>query len=148
MAPMSPPAPVILAVPLASDLGNLAMALRRRVFVLEQKVPAEEEFDAHDFTATHIVALSDGDVAGCLRMLFLPEHAKIGRVAVAPEARGKGIATAMMNYAMEFARARGETRFYLGAQADKLGLYEKLGFTAFGDLFDDGGMPHYAMKTY
>lgn len=148
MASMSPTAPVILAVPLASDLGNLAMALRRRVFVLEQKVPPEEEFDTHDFTATHIVALRDGSVAGCLRMLFLPEHAKIGRVAVAPEARGKGLATAMMHHAMDLARAHGETRFYLAAQADKLALYEKLGFTAFGDLFEDGGMPHYAMKTY
>jgi predicted GNAT family N-acyltransferase len=141
-------APTLLAVPLASDLGNLAMALRRQVFVLEQKVPVDEEFDAHDFTATHVVALSNGDLAGCLRMLFLPEHAKIGRVGVAPLFRGQGIATAMMRYAMDLAGTHGETRFYLAAQADKLALYEKLGFTAFGDLFSDGGMPHYAMKTY
>ena len=44
--------------------------------------------------------------------------------------------------------ARCETRFYLTAQTDKLALYEKLGFTAFGDEFQDGGMPHLAMKTY
>ena len=141
-------APHLLTVPIASDLGNLAMALRRRVFVHEQKVPAEEEFDAYDFTATHVVALLDGDLAGCLRILYLPEHAKFGRVVVAPHARGRGVASAMMIYAMDLARARGETRFYLAAQADKLALYEKLGFTPFGPLFTDGGMPHYAMKTY
>jgi predicted GNAT family N-acyltransferase len=78
----------------------------------------------------------------------MPEHVKIGRVAVKASARGKGIASAMMRYAMDHARARGETRFYLTAQTDKLGLYERLGFTAYGDEFQDGGMPHLAMKTY
>ena len=78
-----------------------------------------------------------------LRILFLPEHVKIGRVAVGRAARGKGIATAMMRFAMDLARARGETRFYLTAQTDKLALYEKLGFIAFGDEFQEGGMPHW-----
>jgi predicted GNAT family N-acyltransferase len=54
----------------------------------------------------------------------------------------------MMRFAMDLARSRGERRFYLTAQSDKLALYEKLGFAAFGDEFDDAGMPHFAMKTY
>jgi predicted GNAT family N-acyltransferase len=141
-------APLILTVPLFSQLGNLGMALRREVFVHEQHVPAEEEFDAYDLTATHVVALADGDVAGALRILFLPDHAKFGRVAVSRAARGRGIATAMMRFAMDLARARGETRFYLTAQTDKLALYEKLGFVAFGGEFQDGGMPHLAMRNY
>ena len=140
--------PLVLTVPLFSDLGNLGLALRRAVFVLEQHVPAEEEFDSYDLTATHLVALLDGDVVGALRILFLPEHVKIGRVVVSATARGRGIATRMMVYAMELARARGETKFYLTAQTDKLALYQKLGFTAFGEEFEDGGMPHLAMKTY
>ena len=142
------PDPLILAVPLSSDLGNLGLALRRRVFVHEQHVPPELEFDEYDLTATHVVAVLDGDVVGCLRIVFLDEHAKFGRVVVAASARGLGVATAMMRHAMELARARGETRFYLTAQSDKLRLYEKLGFVAFGDEFDDAGMPHFAMKTY
>ena len=142
------PDPLILAVPLSSDLGNLGLALRRRVFVHEQHVPPELEFDEYDLKATHVVAVIDGDVVGCLRIVFLDEHAKFGRVVVAASARGRGIATAMMRHAMELARLRGETRFYLTAQSDKLGLYEKLGFVAFGDEFDDAGMPHFAMKTY
>jgi predicted GNAT family N-acyltransferase len=137
-----------LIVPLASDLGNLALALRRLVFVHEQGVPAADEFDAYDLTATHLVALLDGDLVGTLRILFLDEHVKIGRVAVAPSARGRGIATRMMNHAMDHARGLGRTKFYLTAQIDKLALYEKLGFVAFGDEFQDGGMPHLAMKTY
>ena len=74
--------------------------------------------------------------------------ARIGRVVVAASARGKGIATRMMRFAMDHATTRGETRFYLTAQIDKLALYEKLGFVAFGDEFQDGGMPHLAMKNY
>jgi predicted GNAT family N-acyltransferase len=140
--------PLILTVPIFSDLGNLALALRRDVFVAEQHVPPEEEFDAYDLTCTHVVAVLDGSVVGALRIIFLPEHAKFGRVVVATSARGKGIATAMMNFAMAFARARSETRFYLTAQTDKVALYEKLGFVAYGDEFQDGGMPHLAMKTY
>jgi predicted GNAT family N-acyltransferase len=140
--------PIILTVPVFSDLGNLALALRRDVFVGEQHVPAEEEFDVYDLTCIHVVALLVGSVVGALRIIELPEHVKIGRVVVANSARGKGIATAMMNFAMDLARSRGQTRFYLTAQIDKLALYEKLGFVAFGDEFQDGGMPHLAMKTY
>lgn len=140
--------PLILIVPLASDLGNLCMSLRRRVFVDEQHVPAVEEFDSYDLTATHVVALLDGNVLGALRIIFLDEHVKIGRVAVSPAVRGKGVASAMMRFSMDHARARGETRFYLTAQTDKLALYEKLGFVAYGEEFEDGGMPHLAMKTY
>ena len=143
-----PTTPLILAVPLASDLGALGLELRREVFIVEQNVPEDVERDAYDATATHVIALLDGNVVGVLRILFLPEHVKIGRVAVARSARGKGIAMRLMNFAMALARARGETRFYLTAQTDKLALYEKLGFVAFGEEFEDGGMPHLAMKTY
>lgn len=143
-----PEEPLILTVPLFSDLGNLGLALRREVFIGEQHVPEADEFDTYDLTATHVVALDHGSVVGALRILFLDEHVKIGRVVVKHTARGRGIASKMMTYAMDVARARGETRFYLTAQIDKLALYEKLGFVAFGDQFQDGGMPHLAMKTY
>jgi len=63
-------------------------------------------------------------------------------------ARGKGVAMAMMRVAMDVAKELGQVRFYLTAQSDKIGLYEKLGFVAFGDEFEEGGMPHRAMKTY
>jgi predicted GNAT family N-acyltransferase len=140
--------PIILAVPPTSDLGRLGFALRHEVFVGEQNVPVEIEVDDYDAEATHVVALVDGSVVGVLRIVYLDDHAKFGRVAVAQAARGRGLATQMMRFAMDLARARGEARFYLTAQLDKLALYQKLGFTAFGDQFEDGGMPHLAMKNY
>ena len=138
----------ILTVPPFSTLCNAAFALRREVFVWEQKVPEAEENDADDLTATHFVAIAKGEVVGTLRLIDKPEHTKIGRVAVRGAFRGRGIARAMMTAAMDHARARGRDRFYLTAQSDKLGMYEKLGFAAFGPEFEDGGMPHRAMRSY
>jgi len=138
----------ILIVPPFSTLCNAAFALRREVFVWEQKVPEAEENDADDLTATHFVAITVGEVVGTLRLLDKPEHVKIGRVAVRQAFRGQGIAKAMIHAAMTHARQAGRDRFYLTAQSDKLGFYERLGFAAFGPEFIDGGMPHRAMRSY
>ena len=138
----------ILIVPPFSTLCNAAFALRREVFVWEQKVPEEEEHDADDMTATHFVAIVAGEVVGTLRLIDKPEHVKIGRVAVRQSFRGHGIARQMMTAAMDHARKQGRDRFYLTAQSDKLGFYESLGFVAFGPEFIDGGMPHRAMRDY
>lgn len=138
----------ILTVPPLSSLCNLAFALRREVFVLEQKVPEEEELDEYDLTATHVVAIANGEVVGTLRLVETEQHVKIGRVAVRMSARGNGIAKEMMTHGMDAAQRQGRNKFYLAAQADKLGFYEKLGFTAFGDVFDDAGIPHRAMRNY
>lgn len=139
---------IILPVPVFSTLSNAAFALRKEVFVWEQKVPAEEELDSYDLTATHYVAVAEGNVVATLRLIEQPEHTKIGRVAVHQAWRGKGVARKLIEKAMADAREKGHERFYLTAQSDKLGLYEKLGFVAFGPEFMDGGMPHRAMRDY
>ena len=139
----------ILIVPAGSFLGNAAFSLRREVFVFEQAVPEEEELDAFDLTATHFVAIERGDVVGTLRLIFEPEHVKIGRVVVHQHFRGRGVASRMIVAAMDHARGKGAQRFYLAAQADKTPFYEQFGFASVGDLFDDGsGIMHRAMKTY
>lgn len=138
----------ILTVPAFSTLCNAAFALRREVFVWEQKVPEEEENDELDLTATHYVAIADGEVVGTLRLIDYPEHIKIGRVAVRLHYRGRGVARQLIEAAMADARQDGRDRFYLTAQSDKLGLYRKLGFVEFGPEFLDGGMPHRAMRDY
>jgi predicted GNAT family N-acyltransferase len=143
------PSPItILRVPAFSSLCNLAFNIRREVFVWEQHVPEALEHDEYDASATHFVAIVEGEVVGTLRIVDLPQHAKIGRVAVRAQFRGRGIARAMMQAAMQAARDGGQDRLYLTAQIDKLSMYEKLGFVAFGEVFDDAGMPHRAMRTY
>lgn len=139
---------VVLTVPVFSTLCNEAFKLRRAVFIVEQKVPGDEEFDAFDLIAHHVVAIADGEVCGTLRIIHAEEHVKIGRVAVGNAWRGHGVASAMITYAMNEHRSVRENRFYLTAQSDKIALYERFGFVAFGDEFPDGGMPHLAMKNY
>ena len=138
----------ILRVPVFSPLCNLAFALRRSVFIDEQQVQ-DEEFDPYDLTATHFVAIVEGAVVGTLRLIATPEYIKIGRVAVAKSARGLGLGRQLMQHAMDWARANGHTRFGLGAQHDKTGFYETLGFRAVSDPADDGsGILHVEMRTY
>ena len=138
----------LLFVPVFSPLGNLAFALRREVFVIEQQIAEAEEFDAHDLTAQHLVAVQAGQVVGTLRLIAEPETVRIGRVAVAQAFRGQGIAAAMMRFAMEHEIAAGRVRFRLDAQVDKVGFYERLGFVAHGEPFDDGsGIMHLRMRS-
>ncbi|MCJ8139818.1 GNAT family N-acetyltransferase [Falsirhodobacter halotolerans] len=138
----------VLTVPHGSALCEAAFALRHEVFVLEQKVDPASEIDAYDPLATHFIAIAAGEVQGTLRLIETDAHIKIGRVAVRATARGTGIAQAMMRVAMEAARAEGHTRFYLSAQTDKVGFYEKFGFTAHGAEYLDEGIPHRDMHTY
>jgi predicted GNAT family N-acyltransferase len=140
--------PAIITVPVFSALCNLGFQLRRKVFVFEQKVPAEEEIDADDLTAAHMVAILEGEVCGVLRVLRRDEHIKIGRVAVDVDFRGRGLAAKMMRRVLDDFADESKGRFYLTAQIDKVGLYERFGFKAFGQQFMDGGIPHLAMKTY
>ena len=138
----------LLTVPVFSTLCNAAFALRREVFVIEQRIPEAEEFDADDLAATHLVAIAAGNVVGTLRIIWAAEHVKLGRVVVAQLWRGQGISTKLLRHAMDLARNRGESRFYLTAQHDKLAVYEKLGFVAFGEPVDDcSGRLHHKMKT-
>lgn len=146
--PSAMPTPTILSVPVFSPLCNLAFELRRAVFIEEQQVE-DEEFDAYDLTATHIVAIVEGAVVGTLRLIETPEHTKIGRVAIAKSVRGHGYGRTLMQHAMDIARAGGQSRFALSAQHDKTGFYQSLGFHPVSQPADDGsGILHVEMRTY
>ena len=121
-------------------------AIRRRVFIEEQNVPEELELDDLDATAVHLLASRDGRPIGTARLLIDGETAKIGRVALLPEARGTGAGAALMRAALDELRARGVRTAKLGAQTYAIGFYEKLGFTAYGPENDDAGIPHRDMS--
>ena len=121
-------------------------AIRRRVFIEEQNVPEELELDDLDATAVHLLASRDGRPIGTARLLIDGETAKIGRVALLPEARGTGAGAALMRAALDELRARGVRTAKLGAQTYAIGFYEKLRFTAYGPENDDAGIPHRDMS--
>ncbi|MCB4456245.1 GNAT family N-acetyltransferase [Leisingera sp. McT4-56] len=131
-----------LSIAVTEDLKT-CFALRHQVFVEEQGVPVEEEQDALDAAATHLLALQDGVPVGTARIVFNGNTAKIGRVCVLSSTRGTGLGAKLIEAAVDAARARpGITKAKLGAQIHALGFYEKLGFTAFGPVYDDAGIDH------
>jgi predicted GNAT family N-acyltransferase len=121
-----------------------AVAVREQVFCLEQGVPREEELDGLDDQALHVVALQPhaGRVIGTLRLLLDGGTAKIGRVAVEREWRGRGIASRMLALALERAQERGCRDARLASQLDATGLYERVGFTVESEPFEEAGIAH------
>lgn len=126
-------------------------AVRQRVFVEEQACPPEEEWDAHDAleargrTVHHLLAERDGQPVGCARWRPVADAAKLERFAVVPEARGEGLARALVGRTLADARAAGHDRFVLHAQTYIAGLYASFGFRPVGDVFDEAGIEHVKM---
>ena len=118
--------------------------VRDMVFVAEQKVPRELEFDEDDHSAEHFVAIDARKmVMGCARLL---DDGRIGRVAVLRPFRRRGIGRVLMEAVLERAKARGMASVYLGAQVQAQPFYEQLGFKPYGNVFDEAGIPHQMMR--
>ncbi len=123
-------------------LGVAASEIRRRVFIDEQRVPQDEEWDGLDPECQHFLAMLDGQPVGTARLL---PDGHIGRVAVLFEARGAGMGERLMQAAIEAARQANHAQVALSAQVHALAFYERLGFVAHGDEFLDAGIPHREM---
>lgn len=118
-------------------------ALREAVFMREQGVSAELEWDGLDPACRHVLArLDNGAAVGCGR---LTPAGKIGRVAVLPPWRKQGIGRAIMAALLDEAVARGHGRVTLDAQLSAVAFYLPLGFAVRGEVFMDAGMPHLHM---
>ena len=118
--------------------------IRRLVFIVEQHVPQDEEWDGRDEDSWHWIATDASDVPiGTGRLL---PDGQIGRMAVLNEHRGRGIGFAILEAAVDKARRLGMAEVFLHAQKHAIGFYEKAGFEPFGDEFDEAGIPHLAMR--
>lgn len=135
-----------LNIGLTEDLAT-CLDLRRQVFMQEQNVSEEEERDGRDHAAHHILARFEGRPIGCARILVDKDTAKIGRVCVLSDQRGKGFGEALMQACLVHVKSIPDvTRAILGAQTHALGFYENLGFRAYGEEFLDAGIPHRMME--
>ena len=122
---------------------RLLKAIRTAVFVEEQGVPGELEWDGLDERAQHVVAVaSDETPIGTGRLL---PDAHIGRMAVLKEWRGKGVGGALLDTLLVLANQSGFKAVQLHAQTHALGFYRKRGFTAEGAEFMEAGIPHFLM---
>ncbi len=119
-------------------------AIRREVFVVEQRVPEHEEWDDRDAVSAHVIAIAaDGSTIGTGRLL---PDGHIGRMAVRKPWRERGVGSALLSALIAMARERGFSETRLHAQTHALAFYRKHGYTALGDEFMEAGIPHYAMR--
>ncbi|NTV94938.1 MAG: GNAT family N-acetyltransferase [Thiobacillus sp.] len=114
-------------------------AVRRSVFIEEQRVPEDMEWETGDRECDWFVALAGGVVVAVAR---LTPAGRIGRMAVLPGWRGRGLGSALLGLAVECGRRRGLGRLELHAQCHALGFYERLGFVADGPEFAEADIPH------
>lgn len=125
-----------------STLKDIASEIRRVVFIEEQSVPQEEEWDGRDEQCSHFIAYLEDQPVGTARLL---PDGHIGRVAVLDSARGAGIGYQLMEAAIQAAREAGHPHVALSAQLHALAFYQRLGFVAHGGTFMDAGIPHREM---
>ncbi len=121
--------------------------IRRTVFIDEQKVPPELEWDDTDEVADHFLAvLPDNTPVGTARLFnTLGDTAHIGRMAVLPHYRGKGIARALLRHLMTEAAGQVDD-LYLSAQDHAVPFYQRSGFHVCTGPYDDAGIPHFGMR--
>jgi len=123
-----------------------ALALRHRVFCEEQGVPEREELDGRDDDGVHLVAVEDGEVLGTCRLLLTGSTAQFSRLAIAPEARLRRLASSLLQAAEEEARDARAKRMILHAQTYALPLYSGNGWETRGQRFVEAGIEHVAME--
>ncbi|GAB3278562.1 GNAT family N-acetyltransferase [Larkinella harenae] len=123
-------------------------AIREAVFVKEQKVPAEEEYDEFESISHHFLALYNGKPGGAARWRKTSNGIKLERFAVLARFRGKGVGQALVQAVLDDIfnqQPEPIESIYLNAQVTAMPLYAKFGFKAVGQQFEECGIPHYKM---
>lgn len=126
------------------EKAELAFSIRNEVFVEEQKVSREEEYDEFEDAATHYLVYNNGRAAGTCRWRFTNYGIKLERFAVKISERNNGIGSLLVSTVLNDVRDFGKL-IYLHSQVSAMGLYAKAGFKPEGDLFYEANIPHYKM---
>lgn len=117
--------------------------VRTDVFIKEQNVEPDFEWDELDVSAVHLLALVDNQAIACLRII---NHQKIGRMAVLKPWRGLGIGIVLLNKAIKICSKKGSHQVILSAQIQAVGFYSKAGFKVVSDEYCDVNIPHVDMQ--
>lgn len=131
----------IISVEWASQKPAL-MRLREQVFIHEQHVPSSLEWDEHDATAQHLLAIHQGREIGCARVV----DNQIGRMAVLTSWRHHGVGKALLAAAIQAIKQQGFTHAKLSAQVHAIGFYQRAGFVITSSEYQDAGIAHVDMQ--
>ncbi len=129
-----------------TEAQSLVKPLRYQVFVIEQKVPEEMEWDEFDEIAWHAIVTSDNQTIGTGRLILDGHIAKIGRMAVQSSRRNRGTGKSILNALIQTAKEKGAQECILHAQTHAIAFYAKADFEPNGPIFDEAGIPHVEMR--
>ena len=141
----------MITVVLITEPAQMQAALRIReaVFVQEQHVPAQEEYDEFEDTSRHFLARIGNDPAGTARWRLTEKGAKLERFAVLKGYRGAGVGSALVKAVLDDIHAAENTQgclLYMHAQITAMPLYAKFGFQPVGEMFEECDIQHYKMQ--
>jgi len=130
---------------------DIVFRIREEVFVIEQEVAPEEEYDEYENISTHFLASYNGHPAGTARWRFTPNGVKLERFAVSKTYRGKGVGKALVAKVIEdiaaHEQAKGQ-KLYMHAQLTAIPLYEQFGFQKIGPQFEECNIQHFKMELF
>ena len=118
-------------------------AIRRNVFILEQKVPEEMEWDDDDQSSVHFIVTLEGSAVATAR---LTSDGRIGRMSVLSSYRNLGIGSQLLSFILQTALNKNIKKLRLHAQVDAIRFYERKGFSAHGEIFYEANIPHREMS--
>lgn len=122
-----------------------AFYIRKEVFIKEQQISEAIEYDEWDPKAFHVVVYEQGQPKATGRLIKQKDQYLLGRIAVLKEARGKGLGDLVVRMLIRKAFDLGATEVHIHAQISARPFYEKLGFEAYGDCYDEAGILHISM---
>jgi predicted GNAT family N-acyltransferase len=122
------------------------MPIRHAVFIKEQEVPEELEWDEFDQDALHATVKKDQEVIGTARLIIDNAKARIGRMAIQKEYREQGIGQKLLSTLIQTAKEKGAQECILHAQTHAIAFYAKADFEPHGPIFEEAGIPHVEMR--
>jgi predicted GNAT family N-acyltransferase len=136
---------------LTKEQLDIVFDIREKVFVIEQEVDPDEEYDEFEDISTHFLAKFQNQPAGTARWRYTDKGVKLERFAVLKPMREKGVGYALVNAVVEDIKLQPQAKgkkLYLHAQLDAMPLYAKFGFQKVGDMFEECNIKHYKMELY
>jgi predicted GNAT family N-acyltransferase len=131
-----------------AESQNLIKPIRYQVFIVEQQIPEDEEWDDDDFVAIHALVFSNNVAVGTGRLIINEvdeSNAKIGRMAVLEKHRSQGYGHAILKKLIDLGKEKGVQVFTLHAQVSAISFYASEGFVSEGSIFDEVNIPHQKM---
>lgn len=116
--------------------------IREKVFIQEQKVTPELEWDGMDEKAIHFLVFKDEKAIGCARAIVIKSQMQLGRMAVLKEYRGQGAGSTLIEKAIVTAKLKQLSGIHISAQCNAINFYVKFGFEVMGDTYLDAEILH------